>query len=121
MDRRIVLRFVGAIVVSAPVMVAACGGGGAEAGGGGGSDTTIEVADVLFRPDDTTIKVGETVAWEWSGRLPHQVVGTFNGTEIKSEKLTGSGTFTHTFDAPGVFDYVCGVHGIKMAGKITVE
>jgi len=111
---------VGIITAAAAVLLAGCGGGGDDDGGGGGG-SEVEVIDVLFRPDAVTIKAGETVTWEWSGRLPHQVVGTFNGVEVKSERLTGTGTFSHTFDAAGVFEYTCGVHGIGMAGKVTVE
>lgn len=118
--RRMMLRrLAGALFIAAPVALAACGGGDDGDGGGGGKK--VEVVDVLFRPDELTVKVGDTVTWEWSGRLPHQVLGEFNGAEVKSEKLTGTGTYSFTFTAAGVFDYKCGVHGIGMAGKITVE
>lgn len=119
--RRFVVRFAGALVMSAPVVLAGCGGGGGDGGGGSGGDATVAVVDVLFRPDEVTIDVGDTVTWEWGGQRAHQVVGTFAGTEVKSEQLTGSGSFSFTFASAGVFDYTCAVHGGTMSGKVTIE
>lgn len=121
LNRAFVLRGVGVLAIAAPVVFAACGGGGDDDGGGGGGDADVEVVDVLFRPDEVTIDVGQKVVWTWSGRLPHEVVGTFNGTEVKSPRLTGAGTFEFTFPAAGEFEYHCGVHGTGMAGKVIVQ
>lgn len=121
MKRTIVLRGVGVLALAAPLVLAACGGGGDDGGGGGGGDAEVEVVDVLFRPDEVTIDVGGKVVWTWSGRLPHEVVGTFNGAEVKSPRLTGSGTFEYTFATAGEFEYSCGVHGTGMAGKVIIQ
>lgn len=119
MRRRTGVWMVGMFMGVAVGGLVACGGGGDDDGGGG--DSKVEVIDVLFRPDAITIGVGKTVTWEWRGRLPHQVVGTFNGVEVKSERMSGTGTFSYTFDTAGVFEYICGVHVTGMAGKVTIE
>lgn len=79
------------------------------------SDTVILKGN-KFRPERITIEAGDTVTWEWDdGRVVHDVDG---GEAFKSE-LKASGTFEHTFDEPGVFDYVCTVHP-AMTGTVEV-
>jgi plastocyanin len=78
---------------------------------------TVTVGDDFFQPAELTVKAGETVRWVWSGGNPHSV--KLNDTT--SPTLTGSGNFEFTFDAPGRYEYVCGVHGASMAGVIVVE
>ncbi|MGH2607806.1 MAG: cupredoxin domain-containing protein [Tepidiformaceae bacterium] len=81
---------------------------------------TIQVADILFNPDDETVPVGTEVTWQWAGDLPHSVIGEFAGEDVESEQQT-SGTFRFTFESAGTFDYICGVHGQAMTGRIVVQ
>ena len=67
------------------------------------------------------IPAGANVTWNWTGSNPHQVVGSFNGQEVSSPKLTGTGVFLFNFASSGVFEYHCGVHGDAMNGTITVQ
>lgn len=78
---------------------------------------TVTVGDNFFSPASLTVKAGDTVRWEWSGSLPHSV----RFEDESSPTHTGSGTFELTFDEPGTYDYVCGVHGESMPGTIVVE
>ena len=94
-------------------------------GNGGGDsmaqDETVAVADNSFTPSSLTIATGGTVTWEWSGEFPHSVVGEFAGEPVASETLTGTGTFSFTFEEAGTFSYQCGVHGDAMSGTVVVE
>jgi plastocyanin len=81
----------------------------------------IAVADIVFSPGALTISPGTTVTWSWSGDLPHSVVGEFDGENVASDTMTGSGSFEFTFESAGTFNYQCGVHGASMSGTITVE
>jgi len=85
------------------------------------AEPEVTVVDNAFQPASLTVEAGTEVTWTWSGALPHSVVGTFAGEEVESETLTGSGTFAFTFDEPGEFAYICGIHGADMAGRVIVE
>ncbi len=78
---------------------------------------TVMIGDNFFDPESLTVKAGETVRWVWSGSRPHSVR---LGQET-SPTHTGSGEFEFTFNEPGTYDYVCGVHGESMPGTIIVE
>lgn len=102
------------------------GNGDSEENGNGGDDAmtqdvTVAIADNSFTPSNATVAVGGTVTWEWSGEFPHSVVGEFAGEAVESETLTGSGSFSFTFEEAGTFDYQCGVHGEAMSGTVVVE
>jgi plastocyanin len=82
---------------------------------------TVAISDNQFSPDEVTVGVNNEVIWEWSGNNPHSVVGTFNGEEVRSPTLTGSGTFPFSFSQAGTFEYQCGVHGASMSGAVIIE
>ena len=85
------------------------------------SAPAIAVADNSFSPGSLTVKAGTKVTWTWGGKNPHSVVGKFDGQDVKSEQLTGTGTFAFTFAKAGTFEYQCGVHGAAMTGKVIVQ
>jgi plastocyanin len=94
--------------------------GGAEAGGG----TEVSMQNVQFDPADITINAGEKVTWTNDESVPHDVEGEGPGGKFSSGPEGGmqeGDTFSHTFDAPGTYDYVCRVHAPGMAGTVTVR
>jgi plastocyanin len=68
----------------------------------------------------TTINVGDTVLWTWSGSNDHTVSST-SAEAFDSLAPKASGTFSHTFNTAGSFAYICGIHGTAMAGTIVVQ
>jgi FtsP/CotA-like multicopper oxidase with cupredoxin domain/plastocyanin len=97
-----------------------------------GGSTTNEVhltADVppRFRPNKTTVKVGDTVTWIWDVTELHTV--TADDDSWGTPKMQSSGRFVHQFTEAGEFPYYCGFHGEpggepgpnNMAGKIVVK
>jgi plastocyanin len=105
-----------------PAMLGACGGDddaqttSTSGTGGSGDTTTVILKGLAYKPDKIEIGVGETVTWEWDdGSIAHNVVGK----GFKSE-LTSSGTFEHTFEKAGEYDYLCTVHP-TMKGIVTVK
>jgi len=86
-----------------------------------GEDAVVRVSDNQFAPGDVTVSPNHEVIWQWGGANPHSVVGTWDGEEVMSPRLTGTGTFTFSFDKPGTFEYECGVHGSAMSGTVTVR
>src|SRR3989304_2836584 len=115
-------------------------GGSAQA-----ATATVRIGDNFFcdpsgpqpcsQPHDTTVDVGDTVAWEWGPggagtTVPHTTThcadnfSTCSGPrEWDSSPSTTSGTFSHTFgpeDAGTTFLYRCQIHPVQMRGQITV-
>ena len=80
--------------------------GDAEANGTEGGAVTI--VGFSFDPDAITAEVGDTVVWTNEDSARHNV--TADDDSFASENLAEGETFSHTFDEPGTFDYVCTLH-----------
>lgn len=78
------------------------------------TDDQVTVVDDAFGPVHVEVPTGGAVTWTWDGERPHDVVGDAFDSGIQD-----AGTFTHTFTAPGTYDYRCSVHR-GMAGRVTV-
>ena len=109
-------------IASALLLAAAgCGdnddddGGTAPTGDAGGGSTTVNVDDNFFEPESAEVAAGDTVTWEWVGNEPHNV----NADDFKSD-IQQEGTFEHTFEEAGSYDYVCTIHP-GMEGTIEVS
>jgi len=109
------------------------------------SSTAKQNADVIagpgsrltFGPEQLTISAGETVLWYFDSRghnvcgVPahHPVVSLPDGaTPFRSypddnthRTVPRGETFSHTFDTPGTYTYVCIPHAPEMKGRIEVE
>ena len=46
--------------------------------------------------------------------------GGGGGLELNSGNIGGGGVFPHTFNTAGTFNYHCTIHGLGMAGAVTV-
>jgi plastocyanin len=111
------------------------GGGGGDAGatatqedsaggGGGGGGTEVSMQNIQFDPADVTVDAGETVTWVNDEAVPHDVEGDGPGGQFSSGPEGGmqeGDTFSHTFEEPGTYEYVCRVHAPGMAGTVTVR
>lgn len=118
MKRRLVVM----AATSGLVAMFACGGDSdtqatASSGGGGASAKTVVVKDIAFKPDKLSIEQGDTVTWKFEDKgIPHNVIA--DDGSFKSENKD-AGTFEHTFEAAGSFEYLCTIHPDTM--KATVE
>jgi amicyanin len=81
-----------------------------------GQEVTID--NFTFSPSPLTIKAGTTVVWANHDDMPHSVV--FPTLKLKSPAMDTDGSFSHTFDQPGTYDYVCGLHPF-MHGQVVVQ
>lgn len=96
-------------------------------------NTTVEVIDTVFMPEEIVVSAGARVTWKQVGDQPHSVTAndkTFDSnpdcSPLNSDKcMTFGDEFSFTFDEPGTYDYYCRVHGLPsgtgMVGTITVE
>lgn len=76
---------------------------------------TITIQGQRFDTDHVTIEEGGTVTWVWEDDgMPHDVSGDGFKSEIQSD-----GTFSHTFQDAGDYQYVCTLQS-GMRGTVTV-
>jgi len=119
-----------AVLVSAGGLVVLSGPAAAQ---GTASSSTLNVGSVnvsiknyAFNPGNITVVLGvnNTVIWTNNDSVTHAVValgGSFNTTQPPND------TFTHTFTAPGAYNYHCTIHTfmkgavIVLAGPTTVS
>ena len=112
------------IALALGLLLAACGGGDDD--GAAANDTTtpkpagakgaeVALKDLKFIPEKVTIKTGETVTWTWKENVLHNV----SGDGFKSDNLS-DGTYEHTFDKAGSYDYQCTLHS-GMTGTVEVS
>ena len=78
---------------------------------------TIVIKKFMFNPMDVTVTAGTGVTWENQDGEPHTVVSLTG--DFRSQALDEKDKFSHTFDKPGTYKYICSIHP-KMVGTITV-
>ena len=108
------------------------GGGGGAGGGTGGpapDSVMVSVGNNFFRSARNgtmnvavdTVAVGGKVVWNWaSGSVPHNVASIGAPSFRSSDVITGYGTYSTTFNAPGTYRYNCAIHGNMMSGMVVV-
>ena len=79
---------------------------------------TVEIRDFAFNPPELTVQPGTVVTWTNGDSVAHTVQAD-DGSFASPELDTGA-TFSFTFNEPGTFPYICGIH-TSMHGTIVVE
>lgn len=75
--------------------------------------------DDRFEPNALEAPAGTTVNWVNRGNDWHSIAA-FDGS-FESEQLAPGASFSHTFETPGAYQYICKHHGLQgMIGKVTV-
>ena len=101
---------------------------GAAAAPAQAADVTI--SNFQFMPASITIAQGDTVKWTWSGPDTNHSVTSRPGQADSFDSDPGNtpssldhppgDTFSHTFNTPGGFSYICKVHS-NMVGRVMVN
>jgi plastocyanin len=128
LSRRDLLSAGGAAVAAA---LAGCTSGSDGDDGDSDADATVEVGpdgDFVFTPGtDEPLRVdsGATVLFDWKSGSHNVVVDSQpSGANWEGHAgIEGSGfSFTHTFETPGTYEYVCEPHeSLGMVGTLVVE
>ena len=112
-------RTLAALAALSVLALAGCGGGDDATAepepAGPPAAATVELEPVTFEPAKVSIEAGETVRWTWKGGVQHDVAG-----EGFKSKVMSKGSFSHTFEEPGTYDFKCNVHP-TMKGVVTVS
>ncbi len=85
-------------------------------------EATVEVVmvDDRFDPDTLTVPIGTTVSWANQGADWHSIAA-YDGS-FESGKISPGESFSHRFDQPGTYQYICKHHGLHgMLGQIIVD
>ena len=77
----------------------------------------VGIVNFKFTPATVTIKVGATIDWTNHDDIGHTV--SFAGQGINSKVLQRNDRFSHTFDTPGTYTYICSIHPF-MHGTVVV-
>lgn len=78
-------------------------------GAAGATDgDAVTIVGFAFDPGTISAEVGDTVVWTNEDGPRHNV--TADDDSFASDNLAEGETFSHTFDEPGTFDYVCTLH-----------
>jgi len=103
-------------LLAAAVLAACSAGGGDPAAAAPVKGNTVVVKDNRFDPVTVEVPAGASVTWSFQdGGTPHDVTGE----GWKSGDAQSKGTFRHTFDRPGTYDYRCTLHR-GMDGRVVV-
>ena len=115
------------LIAVAPSAFAEHGEGGMAAtvtNAPGSSTPGCEETDSCFIPSTVVITVGGTVTWDNTDNAAHtSSSGTAAGGPdgvFDSSLIMAGGSYSHTFDTAGTFDYFCMVHP-WMQGTVIVE
>ena len=92
----------------------------------GKPEVEIKMSQIVFNPKNIKISKGTKVTW-----LNDDEVGHFVNTDShpghtyykaqNSPSLAKGGSFTVTFETPGIYPYHCSAHADTMTGNILVE
>jgi len=81
---------------------------------------TVDIDDMAFSPENVTVRVGDTVTWNFADSVPHSVQGVGDKAMGINSPILTSGEWSYTFTVPGEFRYLCPLHP-EMRGTVTVE
>lgn len=105
-------------------------GGSRESGDDGGdggstSDATVTISGSAYDPIELEVAPGATVEWTNQDSYGHDVTSAEFTDDATSwdfaEPVDGGKSITHTFEAEGVYEYYCTIHGEStMCGAVLV-
>ncbi len=92
---------------------------GLRDGGTANDVAMVTILEFSYQPASLAIAVGQRVIWTNADEVPHSVVHAAHPHEFKSRVLFHGERFSHRFETPGRYHYVCGVYR-RMQGVIVV-
>ena len=85
-----------------------------------GATVQVDAFNFGFNPEVVNINVGDTVIWTGLAFGGHNVVA--DDGSFRSGNIGSLDTFSHTFNSPGSFRYICEPHeGLGMTGIVNVS
>jgi plastocyanin len=82
-------------------------------------DTPVRIVNFQFAPEKLTVRPGTKVTWTNDDTTVHSIKDTSPLATPVSQDLGKGATFSITYERPGSYSYICGIHQY-MAGTVTV-
>ncbi|MBU0981812.1 cupredoxin domain-containing protein [Patescibacteria group bacterium] len=76
----------------------------------------VSIESFSFNPGVLNVSKGETVTWTNNENAAHTVTSDL----FDSGQMKNGESYSYTFDAPGTYEYYCGIHP-SMTGTINVQ
>jgi plastocyanin len=110
-------------VLAGVLALGACGGDDAtEPASPGGDDAGAAGAVVIesfsFMPENIEVAAGTAVTWTNKDSAAHSIEDE-GGLFPESEEIPEGGEFSFTYETPGEYPYICGIHPY-MTATVTV-
>lgn len=123
----------GVVALAAVLALGGCGGGGksgnetneakppASANGSVplSGQAPVEIVNFEFKPQKVLVKPGTTVTWSNKDTTIHDIKDTSPLNTPQSKDLNQGDTFSITYNQPGTYSYICGIHQY-MTGTVEV-
>jgi plastocyanin len=124
----------GVVALAAVLALGGCGGGGKSGNAtneakpppatANGSEplsgqAAVEIVNFEFKPQKVLVKPGTTVTWTNKDTTIHDIKDTSPLNTPQSKELSKNDTFTITYNQPGTYSYICGIHQY-MTGTVEV-
>ena len=94
-------------------LAAGCGGDDEEPApakpAAAGDIVAVTMKDILFKPENVTARVGQTVRWTNEDSVEHNVKAE-SGASFQSKSLSEGDTYDQKITKAGRIDYVCTIH-----------
>jgi plastocyanin len=100
-----------------PAAPEATAGAPADAPAAPVSVTAVNINNFAFVPATLTVHRGDSVTWANHDEEPHTIAAA-NGS-FHSPGMDANATYSYTFNNPGNYDYICGIHPF-MHGTVVV-
>jgi plastocyanin len=117
-------RLAGPVILALAAALAAggCGSGtkrnqGAQVTAPG--EAPVRIVSFQFTPQTVTVKPGTKVTWTNDDTAVHSLKDTSPLATPVSQDLGKAATFSITYERPGSYSYICGIHQY-MTGTVTV-
>lgn len=83
--------------------------------------TATDGSDNRWSPDVVTVKVGETVTWNFGGTaLVHNVMAAGTNWSFRNDPAVAGPPISNTFTTPGTYEFFCQLHAAPMRGTVKV-
>lgn len=117
------MRKIPALLAAVAFGLAACGGSDADSSATDGSTPepaptgppVIGAKGTQWKPANVVAKVGQEVTWDVEKGLIHDLTGEDGVKHEAADEFV----YTHTYDEPGTYDFVCTLHQ-GMNGSVKV-
>ena len=122
------------VAMAAVIALGGCGGGGGKKANENGEakppaagslsaplsgQAPVDIVNFAFEPQKVFVKPGTTVTWTNKDTTIHDIKDTSPLNTAQSKDLNKGDTFSITYNQPGTYSYICGIHQY-MTGTVEV-